>query len=276
MARRQKHEEHENHERWLVSYADFITLLFAFFVVMYAISSVNEGKYRVMSDSIVDAFKNSPTSDKIIYIAPPVPQKSESGKIQMQPIPVKAPPSAAEAAQQIEKERRRENMRSVAGNLLNVMEPLVKGGQVKVTESNRGISIEINASLLFAPAQAVLNADSINVLTAVGKVLANDTHQVQIEGHTDNLPIGSSIFPSNWELSSARASSVTRLFVENGVSPQRIVVIGYADNRPVESNDTPEGRARNRRVTVMILAENEGQKTDLTLDPDIKPAPIVQ
>lgn len=276
MARRKKHEEHENHERWLVSYADFITLLFAFFVVMYAISSVNEGKYRVMSDSIVDAFKNSPTSEKIIYIPAPAPQKSESGKIQMQPIPVKAQPSATETVQQIEKEQRRENMKSVAGNLLNVMEPLVKGGQVKVTESNRGISIEINASLLFAPAQAVLNKESINVLTAVGKVLANDTHQVQIEGHTDNLPIGSSVFPSNWELSSARASSVTRLFVENGVAPQRIVVIGYADNRPVDTNDTPEGRARNRRVTVMILAENEGQKTDVALDPDIKPAPAAR
>ncbi len=272
MARRQKHEEHENHERWLVSYADFITLLFAFFVVMYAISSVNEGKYRVMSDSIIDAFKNSPSS-KVIYVPAPDPQTSSSSKIQVQPIPVSIQPTAAEAEQQKEKEQRRQNMKSVAGNLLNVMDPLVKGGQVKVTESNRGISIEINASLLFAPAQAVLNKDSINVLTAVGKVLANDTHQVQIEGHTDNLPIASPVFPSNWELSSARASSVTRLFVENGVAPQRIVVIGYADNRPVDTNDTPDGRARNRRVTVMILAENEGKKTDVALDPDIRPAP---
>lgn len=270
MARRKKHEEHENHERWLVSYADFITLLFAFFVVMYAISSVNEGKYRVMSDSIVEAFKNAPTSEKIIYIAAPVPQKSESGKIQMQPIPVK--PEATQPEK--EKAQRRENMKAVASNLLNVMEPLVKGGQVKVTESNRGISIEINASLLFAPAQAVLNQETVQVLKAVGQVLANDTHQVQIEGHTDNLPIASTVYPSNWELSSARASSVTRLFVENGVSPQRIVVIGYADNRPVDTNDTPEGRARNRRVTVMILAENEGQAKDVALDPDIRPAPL--
>ena len=270
MARRQKHEEHENHERWLVSYADFITLLFAFFVVMYAISSINEGKYRVMSDSIQDAFKNAPTSDKVIYIPAPAPQGAETGKVQIQPIPVKA----TEASQaEVERQQRRENMKSVAGSLLNVMESLVKGGQVKVTESNRGISIEINASLLFDPAQAVLNQESVQVLTAVARVLASDTHQVQIEGHTDNLPIASPVFPSNWELSSARASSVTRLFVDNGVAPQRIVVIGYADNRPVDSNDTPEGRARNRRVTVMILAENEGQTTDLSLDPDIKPSP---
>jgi chemotaxis protein MotB len=275
MARRQKkHEEHENHERWLVSYADFITLLFAFFVVMYAISSINEGKYRVMSDSIVDAFKNTPTSEKVIYVPAPTPHTAESGKIQIKPIPTK-PQSAADAGE-IEKAHEREQMKSVAGNLLNVMDTLVKGGQVKVTESNRGISIEINASLLFSPAQADLNKDTVDVLKAVAQVLASDTHQVQIEGHTDNLPIASAVFPSNWELSSARASSVTRLFVENGVAPGRIVVIGYADNRPVDSNDTPEGRARNRRVTVMILAESEGEKTDVALDPDIRPAaPVI-
>jgi chemotaxis protein MotB len=270
--RRQKHEEHENHERWLVSYADFITLLFAFFVVMYAISSINEGKYRIMSDSIVDAFKNTPTSDKPIYLPMPTPQNAESGKIQVQPVPVQAQSSIV-GQTDAEKQARRTQMKAVAGDLLNVMDPLVKNGQVKVTESNRGISIEINASLLFAPAQAVLNSETVGVLRAVAQVLAKDTHQVQIEGHTDNLPIASPIFPSNWELSSARASSVTRLFVENGVSSQRVVVIGYADNRPVESNETAEGRARNRRVTVMILAENEGEKTDLTLDPDIRPAP---
>jgi chemotaxis protein MotB len=268
--RRQKHEEHENHERWLVSYADFITLLFAFFVVMYALSSINEGKYRVMSDSIVDAFKNTPTSDKPINIPKPMPQNAESGKIQVQPAPVQAQSNIIGVE---DPEARRKQMKAVAGDLLKVMDPLVKNGQVKVTESNRGISIEINASLLFAPAQAVLNSDTIDVLKAVAQVLAKDTHQVQIEGHTDNLPIASPIFPSNWELSSARASSVTRLFVENGVSPRRIVVIGYADNRPVESNETLEGRSRNRRVTVMILAENEGEKKDLTLDPDIRPAP---
>lgn len=279
MARRQKHEEHENHERWLVSYADFITLLFAFFVVMYAISSINEGKYKVLSDSIVEAFKNAPTSDKIIYIPSPDPQGAQAGKIELVPIPLKPDLTKEEKAKQEEKEQHRAAMKSVAGDLMKVMEPLVKGGQVKVTESNRGISIEINASLLFAPAKAVLSKESIEVLTAVAKVLATDTHQVQVEGHTDNLPISSVEYPSNWELSSARASSVTRLFVENGVGGKRIVVIGYADNRPVDSNDTPEGRARNRRVKVMILAEEEGQTKDLSLEPDTRqeaapPAPV--
>lgn len=269
MARKPKQEEHENHERWLVSYADFITLLFAFFVVMYAISSINEGKYKVLSDSIVQAFKNVPTSEKIIYIQAPMPQNAaESGKPIPQIIPMQKPEVIAGEP---EKQQRRESMKSVATNVLMVMEPLVKGGQVKVTESNRGISIEINASLLFETAKADLNKDSIAVLTAVAKVLATDTHQIQVEGHTDNLPIKSPVFPSNWELSAARASSVIRLFSDNGVTSDRMVAIGYADNRPVEGNDTLEGRSRNRRVTVMILAENQGNVQDVKLDPDTRP-----
>lgn len=270
MARKKKHEEHENHERWLVSYADFITLLFAFFVVMYAISSINEGKYRVLSDSIVEAFKNTPTSEKVIYIQNPLPQGATDSKT---PIPQIIPMNKPPAPQPVETEKiqRRENMKSVATDILKVMDQLVKNGQVKVTESNRGISIEINASLLFDTAKADLHAESIQVLNAVAKVLATDTHQIQVEGHTDNLPMHSPVFPSNWELSTARASSVIRLFSDNGVASDRMVAIGYADNRPMDSNETPDGRARNRRVTVMILAENRGGEKDVSLDPDVRP-----
>jgi chemotaxis protein MotB len=272
MARKPKHEEHENHERWLVSYADFITLLFAFFVVMYAISSINEGKYKILSDSIVEAFKSAPTSEKIIYVQSPMPQSAlESGKPIPQIIPMQVDPSSPVEA---EKQQRRENMKSVATDILKVMDPLVKGGQVKVTESNRGIAIEINASLLFDVAKADLNRSSISVLTAVAKVLAGDNHQIQVEGHTDNQPINSPVFPSNWELSAARAGSVIRLFASVGVSGDRMVAIGYADNRPVEDNATPEGRSRNRRVTVMILAESRGNIQDVKLDPDTRPMPI--
>ncbi len=260
MARRKKPEEHDNPERWMVSYADFITLLFAFFVVMYAISSINEGKYRVLSDSIVDAFKNVPTSSRPITVQAPAPQQAETGEIRIQPIPVQ--PSAED-----DRKQQRERMKSVARDLLGVVDPLVRGGQVRVTESERGVAIEINASLLFAPAQAELNQETMQVLREVARVLARDTHQVRIEGHTDNLPISSQVYPSNWELSSARASSVTRLFVENGVAPGRITVMGYADNQPVDINDTAEGRARNRRVTILLVAEKEGEKVDLALEP---------
>lgn len=237
----------------MVSYADFITLLFAFFVVMYAISSISEGKYRVMADSIVHAFKNVPTSSKPITMEAPDPQAAESGQVRIQPIPVQ--PTGEDTRQQ-----QRERMKTVAQDLLVVVDPLVQGGQVRLTESAQGVAIEIDASLLFAPAQAELSRETVQMLREVARVLARDTHQVRIEGHTDNLPINSPLYPSNWELSSARASSVTRLFVENGVVPERITVVGYADNRPVDSNDTPEGRARNRRVTILLVAENEDSK----------------
>lgn len=261
MARKKRPEEHENHERWLVSYADFITLLFAFFVVMYAISSINEGKYRVLSDSLVDAFKQTPTSQEPLRLGKEQPHRSQSSKqnVILQPIEVRK----AEQAQETKRKKQEEKMKGIATDLLKVMEPLVKEGQVRVTQSPLGVSIEINASVLFAPGQAQLEKQSIQVLTAVGQVVAGVPNAVQIEGHTDNIPISTPAYPSNWELSTARASSVVRLFIENGVSPSRLTAIGYADQRPVEPNDTNEGRGRNRRVTVMIEPADKALATVL-------------
>jgi chemotaxis protein MotB len=126
---------------------------------------------------------------------------------------------------------------------------------VRLTRLPHGIAVEINASVLFAPAQASLESDSIAALSAVAAVLNDSDNVVKVEGHTDNLPIASAQYPSNWELSSARASSVVRLFVANGAVASRLTATGYADNRPVDTNDTPDGRARNRRVTLLILED---------------------
>ncbi len=249
MARKKKPEEHENHERWLVSYADFITLLFAFFVVMYAISSLNEGKYRVLSDSLVDAFKRAPTSQDVVRMKTEAPTLSPSGKpnVIAQKIPLRSDP-----VQEVKRKKQEEKMKGIASDILKVMEPLVKEGQVRVTQGPLGVSIEINASVLFAPGQALLEKQSTQVLSAVAQVVAMVPNAVQIEGHTDNIPIATPAYPSNWELSTARASSVVRLFIENGVDPARLMAVGYADQRPVEPNDANDGRTRNRRVTVMI------------------------
>jgi chemotaxis protein MotB len=240
--RRRKVEEHPNHERWLVSYADFITLLFAFFVVMYAVSTLNEGKYRVLGDSLVYAFRHdrvvSPASHGAIPSATAAPQ-------------VRVAHSAAEQLRR----QREQKLVGVANRIRAALEPLVESGQVRMKPSARGLVVEINASVLFAPAQAVLRPDSIQALQAVAKVLNEVENAVNIEGHTDNLPISSVVYPSNWELASARASSVVRLFESNGVGGARLSAIGYADNRPVDSNDTAEGRANNRRVTLLILAD---------------------
>lgn len=251
MARKKKPEEHENLERWLVSYADFITLLFAFFVVMYAISQVNVAKYRVLSDSLVNAFKNTPTTTFSSPVRMDTKSQAASGQSQQQMIVIKKNDSAMDAA------RQRDRMKVIAKDLFKVMEPLVKEGQVRVTQSSRGIAIEINASVLFASGQAALERGSIKVLKAVGQVLAQVPNDIQVEGYTDNTPISTTEYPSNWELSTARASSVVRLFVDNGVTSDRLVAVGYAENRPVEANTSPEGRSRNRRVTIMILAATQ-------------------
>jgi chemotaxis protein MotB len=252
MARKRKPEEHENLERWLVSYADFITLLFAFFVVMYAISQVNEGKYRVLSDSLLQAFQSSaaPTQKVSTDSAAQAVLAKQASTI----VPPIRKSDAQSAQQSVQFKKETEKMKGIAKDIMKVMERLVKSGQVKVTQSARGIAIEINASVLFASAQAALEGESLKVLKAVAEVLTEVENSIQVEGYSDNAPINSPMYPSNWELSSARASSVARLFEETGIAPKRIVVLGYGENKPVDSNDTPEGRARNRRVTVMILS----------------------
>jgi chemotaxis protein MotB len=246
MARRKLQEEPENHDRWLVSYADFITLLFALFVVLYAISQVNEGKYRVLSDALVQAFR--PDGQHSIALRPDLHgMKRDDTRIDL---PIKRPESAA-------RRKVEARMKNIADDIRKVLEPLVKEGQVRVTESARGISVEINASVLFPPGLAELNEESIRSLAAVAQVLAGVGNAMEIEGHTDNTPISTPVFPSNWELSAARASRVVRLFAQAGVAPTRMVAVGYGEFRNVDSNDTAQGKARNRRVTVMILPTGE-------------------
>jgi len=247
--RRNNHtEEHENHERWLVSYADFITLLFAFFVVMYAISQVNEGKYRVLSDALLQAFKPEGQEPRVMQ---PPPLKQPQGPHSGVPSGV-IPSLPIKRGEDPQKRAREERMRNLAQEVLKAMQPLVRSGEVRVSESARGIAVEINASVLFEIAQATLDPESARVLTAVAAVLANADNAIEVEGHTDDAPIHTPQFPSNWELSGARASSVVRLFIDSGVAPNRLVAVGVSDTRPLDSNETPDGRARNRRVTVLI------------------------
>lgn len=268
MARRKHHEEeHENHERWLVSYADFITLLFAFFVVMYSLSSVNEGKYRVLSESLVTAFRSSSLNDSGTrrIVAQP-----GSGAEAIQLIqPVAPVPRSADPVAQARREAAVARMRNMADEIRRVLDPLAQGGQVRVSEGAHGISVEINASVLFAPGEASIGA-AADALRAVAKVLAPADFPITIEGHTDNLPIATARFPSNWELSSARASSVVRLFIEAGVPAARLKAAGYADQRPVADNAREEGRARNRRVTILIesMIAEEDPPAPAPLRPD--------
>ena len=214
---------------------------------MYALSSVSEGKLLVLGDSLGSAFRVN----------------------RVKPLePLAQPPAIDLVSRKVTKSadpqvKQREEMRGIAQDILKAMGAFVRDGKVTVTQTNGGISVEINASVLFDSGQAQLRAESKQALTQVASVLAPTVQRIQVEGYTDNTPISTSYFPSNWELSAARASSVVRLFIDNGVAEPRLSVIGYGPNRPVMSNDTPESRARNRRVTVMILTEIPGKVVDI-------------
>jgi chemotaxis protein MotB len=240
MARKKYEEPGENHDRWLVSYADLVTLLFAFFVVMYAISVVNDGKYKVLSDALGDAFGGR---------AAPA---AKAERAQVEPA---LPLSAIVARRRTEAMRReKERLTALARQLGATLAPLVKAGKVRVTQSGRGVSVEINASVLFDSGDARLTGDSVEALRAVAGLLKEDTHAIQVEGHTDNVPISNTPFPSNWELSAVRASSVVRLFIDSGMAPERLTAVGHGANEPVAPNTDAIGRARNRRVAVTIIS----------------------
>ncbi|NHZ93092.1 flagellar motor protein MotD [Massilia sp. CCM 8733] len=249
MARKKYEAEHENHERWLISYADFITLLFAFFVVMYAISVVNEGKYKVFSVSLGDAFGGK--DQKTASVA-----SSDVPQLIVLPDPLIK--RRAEAMR-----REKERLTNLAQKLTSTLAPLVREGKVRVTQNSRGVSVEINASVLFDPGDATLTPESDQALRALAVLLKDDPHAVQVEGHTDPTPIRNALFPSNWELSAVRASSVVRLFIDSGVAPERLTAVGHGANIPVASNATAEGKARNRRVAVTILSALPDTTTEI-------------
>lgn len=216
-------------DRWMVSWADFTTLLFALFVVLYASSTVNHDKAQQVSHSLGQAFGAE---------QPAVKQ-----------MPQQMPLKSTLISEQFQAQK----MTAIASDIRRALGTLITGGKVSVTQSARGIGIDINASLLFAPGEAQLSAASVQVTAAVAGVLARYPYAIQIEGHTDSTPIHNAQFASNWELSSIRASSVVRRLVESGIAEDRLAVIGHGANQPLSDNDSAEGRARNRRVHVLII-----------------------
>jgi chemotaxis protein MotB len=250
--RRRIDSDHDNHDRWLISYADFITLLFAFFVVMYAISAVSESKYRTLASALGDAFGKPPSGEAL------VPQLT----------PATLPPEVRQRTlKQQQAVEEQAHMTEVASNLLDVMAPLVKEGKVRVTQSRRGVSIEINANVLFQPGRAELDPGSLEVLRAVAGRLRDEPFNLEITGHTDIVPISNSVFVSNWELSAVRATSVVRLLADNGIAPERLLAIGREASKPIAPNDTAEGRARNRRVELMILSGLPDMVEEIPVEP---------
>jgi chemotaxis protein MotB len=239
MARRRKRTEHDNHDRWLISYADFVTLLFALFVVMYAVSSVNEEKYKTFSNSLSVAFTKQP-----------VTVSTEQDQV------LKALVDRRTARLGEQQRKIQERMKNLASGLSQVMASLINQHTVSINQTKRGVVIDISASTLFRTGEAVLQPGALDVLRQVAAVLSGEELYVEVEGHSDDIPIATAQFPSNWELSSARASSVARMLIDNGVPAKRLAVVGLASNQPLVPNDSPENRARNRRVIITIMPPN--------------------
>ncbi|MDP1665493.1 MAG: flagellar motor protein MotD [Methylobacter sp.] len=255
MARRRKRRivETNSHDRWMVSYADFITLLLAFFVVMYSISSVNEGKYKTLADSLGDAFSNKEQQGNEID---PVPIGALPTTIQ--PIPLENPATMEveerrELSEEILKERKQ--LGQVSDQFEQVLAPFINDNLVSVKKNDYWIELEMNSEMLFLSGEAELSKKAIPVLKKIVEVINPLPNMINVEGHTDNIPIDNIKFRSNWDLSSARATSVVHEFVKEGINPLRLSAIGYGEFHPIDDNKIEAGRFKNRRVVLVLMSQ---------------------
>ncbi len=263
MARRKKHEEHENHERWLVSYADFITLLFAFFVVMYSISAVNEGKYRVLSQTLKAVFSEPARSENPIQIgeisrgvgeessSPGEPLEPEY-QIELPEVPNQPPPTNAEDVKTIN---------DLSQQFSTALSDLIASEDVSIKQGDDWLELEIKSRVLFESGEARLERAAVPIIGEIADILQSSANPIQVEGFTDNNPINTPRFPSNWELSAARAASVVHLLDRYGVQPQRMSASGFGEHRPIADNSTEEGRQKNRRVVLVVLGRDASRRS---------------
>lgn len=239
-------QDSDNPDRWMVSYADFITLLFAFFVVMYAVSSINEGKYQVLTSTLSKTFSKadqsaSPTDGSVVSAE----QEQE----------VKDP-----SLSKLQTLARNKVMEQISEDVTSALRPLIDQGVVDVTRNSLWVEINIKSNILFRSGDAILQVQARPALAELAAVLRRFPNEIQVEGHTDNIPISNAVYPSNWELSAARAANVVNLFMIEGVSPERMSAIGYGEYRPVVDNESDISRSKNRRVAVFILADDSARR----------------
>lgn len=248
-------EENQEVNRWLVSYADLMTLLFAFFVVMYAVSQVNEVKYKQLTDSLVQAFDTPFKSFKLIQIGEV--NRSEqaiSGDDLQQPeVPPETQPEMRESGNlQAENFASTEEFKDLQNGLEKSLGDLIQQGVAEINSDANWININLRSSLLFPSGSAELSNNADPLLQEVAGHLNTNEQLILVHGHTDNIPIQNERYPSNWELSSARAVAVVKMFEELSVLAPRMSVEGHAEHKPVAENKTEQGRAKNRRVVISI------------------------
>jgi chemotaxis protein MotB len=275
VARKKKPPEHENHERWLVSYADFITLLFAFFVVMFASSQTDKDKVKQISDAVTEALKDGKSMSigmppKLATILGGTVGDTGKGNAQM-----KGPGGAQKAAKEAIEDEGIEVTPSMK-RITKDLEQEIKDGKVEVSLEPRGLVVSLKETAFFTSGEAVINVTSYPTLAKLADVLKDTSNPLHIEGHTDAQPIHNSRFQSNWELSAARSIAMMEaLSTRFAVDRKRMAIVGYADNMPEASNDTPEGRAKNRRVDIVIQNQQVVRKAQpkKAAEPAAKAAP---
>lgn len=250
MARKKKHGSHENHERWMVSYADFITLMFAFFVVMFASSQTDKGKAQQVSESVKGALENGQLASAIAGILGGTPGLLEEGNA------MRKGPGGAQKAKPTE-EKGKQYLAELAPSLAYLNEVLkaeIAAGKVQIRMEPRGLVVSLKEAAFFATGEDVISPSSYESIGKIAESLRSLPNPVRLEGHTDSVPIHNTRFHSNWELSVARGVTMLNLLSERFKVPSKqLSIAGYADNQPQDTNDTEAGRARNRRVDIVIL-----------------------
>jgi chemotaxis protein MotB len=265
MARKKQHAAEHPDERWLLTYADMITLLMALFMVLFSITSVNKSKLEVLSKTLQEAFSGKVLPGGKAIRSTGADSKAVSTPTSSPPIPAittlvsQATPPSLAAARLKEQEDFRRLKQQIDAYARQ------KGIQDKVQTviAERGLVIRLLTDrVLFDSGLADLKPAATPVLSKVGDILRRErVHQVMVEGHTDTVPIAGSVFPTNWELSTARASRVVRFLISNGVQSRRLSAAGYAALHPISTNLTAAGRSRNRRVEIVLLRSPQATST---------------
>ena len=286
MARKHQHEEHQNHEAWAIPYGDLVTLLLAFFVVMYAISSVNEGKYRAVSDSLNAAFGGPPRSISPLQLGKSQRLGSAFDRPSLMTAAVKNGPAAASVLIQAKMQQAldvprqanglsghrpivlegagregrqgEQELASLGQDIQTALSELVDKKLVTLRRGRTYLEVEIQSDILFSSGVAEPSMLATQTVRKVADVLRGVPNAVRVEGYTDDQPIHTFQFASNWELSAARAASVVHVLAGQGISAARLAVVGYGEFQPIADNATVEGRNSNRRVLLVILAAPQG------------------
>jgi chemotaxis protein MotB len=255
-------EEHVNHERWLITYADMITLLMVLFIVLYSISQVDLAKFRRLKEGVAGGFGGTAAAGALSGGAGPLPGGAgvfDAGLHGTQAVTSAQAAQAALADAEARAAGARQQRAVLQGAQQEIQRSLARDGlgdTVKFRLEARGLVVTIvSDKVLFDPGQADLKPEGQDIVDKLAAVIGRLPNMLAVEGHTDNTPV-SGRYPSNWELSTARATTVLRELIDrHGISPNRLQAAGYADGRPVAGNDTPEGRSANRRVELVVLAD---------------------